>query len=144
MFVTFFQLIAQRHSAICSFIVVDEITECFFSFFSNSLGTPFYPSQPVYQSAPIIVPTQQQPPPAKREKKTVRDLYFSYFNIYCPFICQISLPTAVIIIHLSPQMTAVFCSSLTFSPVGLEDLYGYMTGSCKQHLHNITFQHALS
>ncbi|KAL0605201.1 Eukaryotic translation initiation factor 4 gamma 3 [Plecturocebus cupreus] len=33
-------------------------------------GTPFYPSQPVYQSAPIIVPTQQQPPPAKREKKT--------------------------------------------------------------------------
>lgn len=39
-------------------------------------GTPFYPSQPVYQSAPIIVPTQQQqPPPAKREKKTVRDLH---------------------------------------------------------------------
>ncbi|NXG61672.1 IF4G3 factor, partial [Hemiprocne comata] len=36
-------------------------------------GTPFYPSQPVYQSAPIIVPTQQQqPPPAKREKKTIR------------------------------------------------------------------------
>uniref|UniRef100_A0A2K6EF50 Eukaryotic translation initiation factor 4 gamma 3 n=1 Tax=Propithecus coquereli TaxID=379532 RepID=A0A2K6EF50_PROCO len=45
---------------------------CLFSFFSNSLGTPFYPSQPVYQSAPIIVPTQQQPPPAKREKKTIR------------------------------------------------------------------------
>ncbi|KAM8927899.1 eukaryotic translation initiation factor 4 gamma 3 [Pelodytes ibericus] len=44
-------------------------------------GAPFYPSQPVYQSAPIIVPTQQQqqqqqqqqpPPPAKREKKTIR------------------------------------------------------------------------
>lgn len=35
---------------------------------------PFYPSQPVYQSAPIIVPTQQQqPPPAKREKKTVSE-----------------------------------------------------------------------
>uniref|UniRef100_A0A8C3K5X1 Eukaryotic translation initiation factor 4 gamma 3 n=1 Tax=Calidris pygmaea TaxID=425635 RepID=A0A8C3K5X1_9CHAR len=39
----------------------------------NFPGTPFYPSQPVYQSAPIIVPTQQQqPPPAKREKKTIR------------------------------------------------------------------------
>ncbi|KFO94019.1 Eukaryotic translation initiation factor 4 gamma 3, partial [Buceros rhinoceros silvestris] len=39
----------------------------------NAYGTPFYPSQPVYQSAPIIVPTQQQqPPPAKREKKTIR------------------------------------------------------------------------
>uniref|UniRef100_A0A8C5NZZ9 Eukaryotic translation initiation factor 4 gamma 3 n=2 Tax=Jaculus jaculus TaxID=51337 RepID=A0A8C5NZZ9_JACJA len=32
--------------------------------FPNAYGTPFYPSQPVYQSAPIIVPTQQQPPPA--------------------------------------------------------------------------------
>uniref|UniRef100_A0A8D0G265 Eukaryotic translation initiation factor 4 gamma 3 n=1 Tax=Strix occidentalis caurina TaxID=311401 RepID=A0A8D0G265_STROC len=44
------------------------------SFLSCPLpGTPFYPSQPVYQSAPIIVPTQQQqPPPAKREKKTIR------------------------------------------------------------------------
>nr|XP_021486465.1 eukaryotic translation initiation factor 4 gamma 3 isoform X6 [Meriones unguiculatus] len=40
--------------------------------FANAYGTPFYPSQPVYQSAPIIVPTQQQPPPAKREKKTIR------------------------------------------------------------------------
>ncbi|KAL2296661.1 hypothetical protein Nmel_015996 [Mimus melanotis] len=41
--------------------------------FPNAYGTPFYPSQPVYQSAPIIVPTQQQqPPPAKREKKTIR------------------------------------------------------------------------
>ncbi|XP_063291991.1 eukaryotic translation initiation factor 4 gamma 3 isoform X8 [Pelobates fuscus] len=41
--------------------------------FTNPYGTPFYPSQPVYQSAPIIVPTQQQPPPpAKREKKTIR------------------------------------------------------------------------
>ncbi|KAM9115677.1 eukaryotic translation initiation factor 4 gamma 3 isoform 5-T5 [Pangshura tecta] len=44
--------------------------------FPNAYGTPFYPSQPVYQSAPIIVPAQQQqqqqPPPAKREKKTIR------------------------------------------------------------------------
>ncbi|XP_049661303.1 eukaryotic translation initiation factor 4 gamma 3 isoform X8 [Accipiter gentilis] len=41
--------------------------------FPNAYGAPFYPSQPVYQSAPIIVPTQQQqPPPAKREKKTIR------------------------------------------------------------------------
>ncbi|KAJ7415269.1 Eukaryotic translation initiation factor 4 gamma 3 [Pitangus sulphuratus] len=41
--------------------------------FPNAYGTPFYPSQPVYQSAPLIVPTQQQqPPPAKREKKTIR------------------------------------------------------------------------
>ncbi|XP_068935569.1 eukaryotic translation initiation factor 4 gamma 3 isoform X4 [Petaurus breviceps papuanus] len=40
--------------------------------FPNAYGTPFYPSQPVYQSAPIIVPTQQQLPPAKREKKTIR------------------------------------------------------------------------
>ncbi|KAL1776948.1 eukaryotic translation initiation factor 4 gamma 3 isoform X1 [Sigmodon hispidus] len=40
--------------------------------FANAYGTPFYPSQPVYQSAPIIVPTQQQPPPAKREKKPIR------------------------------------------------------------------------
>ncbi|XP_057641380.1 eukaryotic translation initiation factor 4 gamma 3 isoform X12 [Chionomys nivalis] len=40
--------------------------------FANAYGTPFYPSQPVYQSASIIVPTQQQPPPAKREKKTIR------------------------------------------------------------------------
>nr|KAF6377900.1 eukaryotic translation initiation factor 4 gamma 3 [Myotis myotis] len=32
--------------------------------FPNAYGTPFYPSQPVYQSAPIIVATQQQPPPA--------------------------------------------------------------------------------
>ncbi|XP_040852994.1 eukaryotic translation initiation factor 4 gamma 3-like isoform X3 [Ochotona curzoniae] len=40
--------------------------------FPSAYGTPFYPSQPVYQSAPIIVPTQQQPPPTKREKKTIR------------------------------------------------------------------------
>uniref|UniRef100_A0A8C5Q9N7 Eukaryotic translation initiation factor 4 gamma 3 n=1 Tax=Leptobrachium leishanense TaxID=445787 RepID=A0A8C5Q9N7_9ANUR len=46
--------------------------------FPNPYGPQFYPSQPVYQSAPIIVPTQQQqqqqppPPPAKREKKTIR------------------------------------------------------------------------
>ncbi|XP_041425846.1 eukaryotic translation initiation factor 4 gamma 3 isoform X11 [Xenopus laevis] len=43
--------------------------------FPSPYGTPFYPSQPVYQSAPIIVPTQQQqqpPPPAKREKKPIR------------------------------------------------------------------------
>ncbi|XP_004603460.2 eukaryotic translation initiation factor 4 gamma 3 isoform X17 [Sorex araneus] len=40
--------------------------------FPSAYGTPFYPSQPVYQSAPILVPTQQQPPPAKREKKTIR------------------------------------------------------------------------
>lgn len=58
----------------CRPVVFDKITECFL-FCSDSLGTPFYPSQPVYQSASIIVPTQQQPPPAKREKKTVRDLH---------------------------------------------------------------------
>uniref|UniRef100_A0A8D2JL72 Eukaryotic translation initiation factor 4 gamma 3 n=1 Tax=Varanus komodoensis TaxID=61221 RepID=A0A8D2JL72_VARKO len=42
--------------------------------FPNAYGAPFYPSQPVYQSAPLIVPTQQQQPlpPAKREKKTIR------------------------------------------------------------------------
>ncbi|NWV01677.1 IF4G3 factor, partial [Upupa epops] len=42
--------------------------------FPSAYGAPFYPSQPVYQSAPIIVPTQQQqqPPPAKREKKPIR------------------------------------------------------------------------
>ncbi|CAN2387968.1 Eukaryotic translation initiation factor 4 gamma 3 [Pristimantis euphronides] len=43
--------------------------------FPAPYGTPFYPSQPVYQSAPIIVPTQQPqqpPPPTKREKKTIR------------------------------------------------------------------------
>lgn len=52
-----------------------EQTESFLSFLPcPPPGTPFYPSQPVYQSAPIIVPTQQQqPPPAKREKKTVSD-----------------------------------------------------------------------
>ncbi|XP_063798132.1 eukaryotic translation initiation factor 4 gamma 3 isoform X2 [Pseudophryne corroboree] len=43
--------------------------------FSSPYGGAFYPSQPVYQSAPIIVPPQQQqqpPPPTKREKKTIR------------------------------------------------------------------------
>ncbi|KAE8594821.1 hypothetical protein XENTR_v10019814 [Xenopus tropicalis] len=43
--------------------------------FPTPYGAPFYSSQPVYQSAPIIVPTQQQqqpPPPAKREKKPIR------------------------------------------------------------------------
>ncbi|XP_056304697.1 eukaryotic translation initiation factor 4 gamma 3 [Danio aesculapii] len=36
-------------------------------------GPPYYPGQPVYTpSPPIIVPTPQQPPPAKREKKTIR------------------------------------------------------------------------
>ncbi|XP_056399551.1 eukaryotic translation initiation factor 4 gamma 3 isoform X5 [Hyla sarda] len=43
--------------------------------FPSPYGNPFYPSQPVYQSAPIIVPTQQPqqpPPPTKREKKTIR------------------------------------------------------------------------
>ncbi|XP_053546211.1 LOW QUALITY PROTEIN: eukaryotic translation initiation factor 4 gamma 3 [Bombina bombina] len=45
--------------------------------FPPTYGTPFYTSQPVYQSAPIIVPTQQQqqqppPLPTKREKKTIR------------------------------------------------------------------------
>lgn len=34
---------------------------------------PSYYSQPVYSpTAPLIVPTQQQPPPTKREKKTVK------------------------------------------------------------------------
>ncbi|XP_057702452.1 eukaryotic translation initiation factor 4 gamma 3 isoform X4 [Corythoichthys intestinalis] len=36
-------------------------------------GPPYYPGQTVYSaSPPIIVPTPQQPPPAKREKKTIR------------------------------------------------------------------------
>ncbi|XP_051735410.1 eukaryotic translation initiation factor 4 gamma 3 isoform X7 [Ctenopharyngodon idella] len=34
-------------------------------------GPPYYPGQPMYTpSTPIIMPTPQQPPPAKREKKT--------------------------------------------------------------------------
>ncbi|XP_069096176.1 eukaryotic translation initiation factor 4 gamma 3 isoform X11 [Pleurodeles waltl] len=51
-------------------------------FSPNTSGSPFYPNQPVYQSAPIIVPAQQQQqqpqpppqplPPTKREKKTIR------------------------------------------------------------------------
>uniref|UniRef100_A0A7N6ABJ5 Eukaryotic translation initiation factor 4 gamma, 3a n=1 Tax=Anabas testudineus TaxID=64144 RepID=A0A7N6ABJ5_ANATE len=36
-------------------------------------GPPYYTGQTVYPpSPPIIVPTPQQPPPAKREKKTIR------------------------------------------------------------------------
>uniref|UniRef100_A0A8D3DIT2 Eukaryotic translation initiation factor 4 gamma 3 n=1 Tax=Scophthalmus maximus TaxID=52904 RepID=A0A8D3DIT2_SCOMX len=36
-------------------------------------GPPYYPGQTVYPpSPPIIVPTPQQPPPAKREKKAIR------------------------------------------------------------------------
>uniref|UniRef100_A0A8C5GRG5 Eukaryotic translation initiation factor 4 gamma, 3a n=1 Tax=Gouania willdenowi TaxID=441366 RepID=A0A8C5GRG5_GOUWI len=36
-------------------------------------GPPYYPGQTVYPpSPPIIVPTPQQPPPTKREKKTIR------------------------------------------------------------------------
>ncbi|KAM3621369.1 uncharacterized protein V6R79_010350 [Siganus canaliculatus] len=36
-------------------------------------GPPYYPGQTVYPpSPPILVPTPQQPPPAKREKKTIR------------------------------------------------------------------------
>uniref|UniRef100_A0A669F360 Eukaryotic translation initiation factor 4 gamma 3 n=1 Tax=Oreochromis niloticus TaxID=8128 RepID=A0A669F360_ORENI len=36
-------------------------------------GPPYYPGQSVYPpSPPIIVPTPQQPPPTKREKKTIR------------------------------------------------------------------------
>ncbi|XP_016135657.1 eukaryotic translation initiation factor 4 gamma 3-like [Sinocyclocheilus grahami] len=36
-------------------------------------GPPYYPGQPMYTPSPsIIVPTPQQPPPAKREKKTIR------------------------------------------------------------------------
>lgn len=35
-------------------------------------GPPYYSGQTMYTpSPPIIVPTPQQPPPAKREKKTV-------------------------------------------------------------------------
>ncbi len=35
-------------------------------------GPPYYPGQTMYTPSPsIIVPTPQQPPPAKREKKTV-------------------------------------------------------------------------
>ncbi|XP_053542081.1 eukaryotic translation initiation factor 4 gamma 3 isoform X3 [Ictalurus punctatus] len=36
-------------------------------------GTQYYPGQAMYTPSPsIIVPTPQQPPPAKREKKTIR------------------------------------------------------------------------
>ncbi|KAI5095655.1 eukaryotic translation initiation factor 4 gamma 3 isoform X5, partial [Silurus meridionalis] len=36
-------------------------------------GTPYYAGQAMYTPSPsIIVPTPQQPPPAKREKKTIR------------------------------------------------------------------------
>lgn len=36
-------------------------------------GPPYYPGQAMYTPSPsIIVPTPQQPPPAKREKKTIR------------------------------------------------------------------------
>uniref|UniRef100_A0AAX7SL83 Eukaryotic translation initiation factor 4 gamma, 3a n=1 Tax=Astatotilapia calliptera TaxID=8154 RepID=A0AAX7SL83_ASTCA len=36
-------------------------------------GPPYFPGQSVYPpSPPIIVPTPQQPPPTKREKKTIR------------------------------------------------------------------------
>ncbi|XP_043919098.1 eukaryotic translation initiation factor 4 gamma 3 isoform X3 [Protopterus annectens] len=38
--------------------------------FQNAYGAAFYSSQPVYQSAPIIMSAPQQLPPAKREKKT--------------------------------------------------------------------------
>uniref|UniRef100_A0A8C2EP48 Eukaryotic translation initiation factor 4 gamma, 3b n=1 Tax=Cyprinus carpio TaxID=7962 RepID=A0A8C2EP48_CYPCA len=40
--------------------------------FPAPYGTSYYPGQSIYTpSPPIIVPTPQQPPPAKREKKTV-------------------------------------------------------------------------
>ncbi|MGH0156660.1 UNVERIFIED_CONTAM: hypothetical protein FKN15_038827 [Acipenser sinensis] len=41
--------------------------------FPTPYGAPYYTGQTVYSpSPPIIVPTPQQPPPAKREKKTIR------------------------------------------------------------------------
>uniref|UniRef100_A0A671PGA0 Eukaryotic translation initiation factor 4 gamma 3-like n=1 Tax=Sinocyclocheilus anshuiensis TaxID=1608454 RepID=A0A671PGA0_9TELE len=41
--------------------------------FPAPYGPPYYPGQPIYSPSPsIIVPTPQQPPPAKREKKTIR------------------------------------------------------------------------
>ncbi|XP_028663587.1 eukaryotic translation initiation factor 4 gamma 3-like isoform X5 [Erpetoichthys calabaricus] len=40
--------------------------------FPTAYGAPYYPGQTVYSSPPILVPTPQQPPPAKREKKTIR------------------------------------------------------------------------
>uniref|UniRef100_A0A8C1LRH4 Eukaryotic translation initiation factor 4 gamma, 3b n=1 Tax=Cyprinus carpio TaxID=7962 RepID=A0A8C1LRH4_CYPCA len=41
--------------------------------FPAPYGTSYYPGQSIYTpSPPIIVPTPQQPPPAKREKKTIR------------------------------------------------------------------------
>uniref|UniRef100_A0A671N7R7 Eukaryotic translation initiation factor 4 gamma 3-like n=1 Tax=Sinocyclocheilus anshuiensis TaxID=1608454 RepID=A0A671N7R7_9TELE len=41
--------------------------------FPAPYGLPYYPGQPMYTPSPsIIVPTPQQPPPAKREKKTIR------------------------------------------------------------------------
>ncbi|CDQ77699.1 unnamed protein product [Oncorhynchus mykiss] len=41
--------------------------------FVSAPGPQYYPGQQVYPSSPsIIVPTPQQPPPAKREKKPIR------------------------------------------------------------------------
>ncbi|MGH0120137.1 UNVERIFIED_CONTAM: hypothetical protein FKN15_065298 [Acipenser sinensis] len=41
--------------------------------FPTPYGAPYYTGQTVYSpSPPIIVPTPQQPPPTKREKKTIR------------------------------------------------------------------------
>uniref|UniRef100_A0A3B1KG78 Eukaryotic translation initiation factor 4 gamma 3 n=1 Tax=Astyanax mexicanus TaxID=7994 RepID=A0A3B1KG78_ASTMX len=41
--------------------------------FPPAYGPPYYPGQTMYTPSPsIIVPTPQQPPPAKREKKTIR------------------------------------------------------------------------
>ncbi|XP_041130560.1 eukaryotic translation initiation factor 4 gamma 3-like isoform X3 [Polyodon spathula] len=41
--------------------------------FPTPYGAPYYTGQTVFSpSPPIIVPTPQQPPPAKREKKTIR------------------------------------------------------------------------
>uniref|UniRef100_A0A672LPG6 Eukaryotic translation initiation factor 4 gamma 3-like n=1 Tax=Sinocyclocheilus grahami TaxID=75366 RepID=A0A672LPG6_SINGR len=41
--------------------------------FPAPYGPPYYPGQSIYSPSPsIIVPTPQQPPPAKREKKTIR------------------------------------------------------------------------
>lgn len=91
--------------------------------FSNSLGTPFYPSQPVYQSAPIIVPTQQQPPPTKREKKTVRSILLFFFNLHLGISYQINLYN-----YYSCEFTIdrAICYSPVFSTLDLEDLCGHL------------------
>lgn len=61
----------------------------------------------------------------------------SYLKIECPFTYEISLLPAMIVIHLSSQMSAIFYFSLISSPLDLESVYGHIIRSCKYHLLNI-------